>query len=157
MTKVLFVCLGNICRSPTAEGLFKHHVDKQGLNHKVLSDSAGTSGWHHNEPPDSRSQTAAKDYGIDLSNIRSRQVSVKDFSTFNYIIAMDQQNLEDLNRLCPEVNNCQLSLLLNFIPEFSRNEVPDPYYHGSFNEVFKMIDLGTKKLLDHIKDKKNYK
>ena len=151
MIKVLFVCLGNICRSPTAEGVFRRHIEDENLNYKIEVDSAGTSGWHINEPPDERAQLVAKNRGVELSSLRSRKVTANDFKVFNYIIAMDEQNLTDLNHSCPNEQKHSLSLLLTYAPELNRVDVPDPYYHGSFEEVFDMIELGSKNLLDHIK------
>ena len=151
MIKVLFVCLGNICRSPTAEGALRRHIETEGLHDKIEVDSAGTSGWHIDEPPDKRAQVVAKQRGINLSYLRSRKVNSADFKNFDYIIAMDKQNLTDLNQSCPNEKKHALSLLLTFAPELDRTNVPDPYYHGSFEEVFDMIELATKNLLSHIK------
>lgn len=152
-TKVLMVCLGNICRSPTAHGVFQHLVEREGLSHVIFVDSAGTSGWHIDEPPDRRSQNAALSRGYDLSQQRGRQVQASDFETFDYILAMDQANLDDLRRMRPKAYSGHLGLFLAFSKEFSDTEVPDPYHGGAkgFELVLDMVESAAVGLLYHIK------
>ena len=153
MIKVLFVCLGNICRSPTAEGVLKAQIAREGLMEKFHVDSAGTSGWHNGEPPDTRAQIISKNHGVDLSLQKSREINAEDFNLFHYIIAMDQKNLNDLDLLCPLEKKNNLSLLLNYAPEFNRLDIPDPYYHDSFEEVFDMIEVASENFLNLVRKK----
>lgn len=151
--KVLFVCLGNICRSPTAEGLFQQLLRAEGLDHAVEVDSAGTGDWHIGHPPDSRAQQAALQRGYDISHLRARQVSPGDFDRFNYIIAMDNQNLADLKAMKPESFDGHLGLLLPFGDDNSQREVPDPYHGGEkeFQRVLDLLENAASGLLEHIK------
>lgn len=151
MIRVLFVCLGNICRSPTAEGVFRALVTDQGLADRIDVDSAGTGAWHVGEEPDARAQEALAKRGIDISAQRGRQVEDSDFDAFDYILAMDQDNLKNLIRLCPSDRLDRLALFLNHAPELGVEEVPDPYYSGGFDRVVGMIEAGSRGLLDHIK------
>jgi len=155
MVKVLFVCTGNICRSPTAEGVFRALVDKEGLSDKILIDSAGMGNWHVGESPDPRSQEAAKQRGIDLSPIRARQVARSDFATFDYVLAMDNRNYRELEAICPFEAENKLSMFLAFAPEAGKSEVPDPYYGGAngFDHVLDLIEEGSKGLLADIRVK----
>ena len=153
-TKVLFVCLGNICRSPTAEGVFKELVHKRGLEDKIAFDSAGTSNYHIGEPPDLRSQKAALKRGIDLSYQKARQVSLQDFYEFDYVIAMDEKNLADLKDLYPSNASAKLDLLLSFSSKDTKyKEVPDPYWSGEdgFELVLDLIEDACDGLLNHIR------
>lgn len=151
-TRVLMVCLGNICRSPTAQGVFEHRVRQRGLAHCIEVDSAGTSGWHINEPPDSRSIRAAQTRGYDLSAQRGRQVTERDFNEFHYMLAMDVQNLQALRALCPHNYGGYLGRLLDFSKNKRRLDVPDPYHGGSagFELVLDLIEEASDGLLDHI-------
>ena len=155
MIKVLFVCLGNICRSPTAEGVFSALVEREGLSEKINVDSAGVGRWHVGEPPDRRATATAKLRGIDLSSQRARQVGVKDFSRFDYIIAMDQKNHRDLNLLCPIGEEGRLYKFLQFASSLGITNVPDPYYGGDsgFDEVLDMIEIASVGLLNEIRDR----
>ena len=146
--KVLFVCLGNICRSPTAHGLFRDLVTRAGIQCDV--DGAGTGGWHAGEKPDARAIAEAKRRGVDLSDLRARQVTQADFFKFDNIVAMDKSNLSDLRVLRPDGATAQLHLMLDFGAGAKGRDVPDPYYHGSFPEVFDMIQDASEGLLDHI-------
>jgi protein-tyrosine phosphatase len=150
--RVLFVCMGNICRSPTAEGVFKHLVAKHGLAVEIESDSAGTHDYHIGEPPDQRSQAAALRRGYDLSVLRARQVTADDFAAFDYVLAMDKVNLAALHRLCPAQYRDRVKLFLEFAPQAGRLDVPDPYYGGEkgFEEVLDLVELAAQGLLDHI-------
>jgi protein-tyrosine phosphatase len=138
---VLFVCLGNICRSPTAHGVLQHKLAQRGLAGRVRVDSAGTGGWHAGEPPDRRSQRHAAARGYDLSGLRARQVVPEDFSRFTHILAMDRSNLDDLHVLKPAAFSGELGLFLGY---GSRGllEVPDPYYGGAkgFEDVLDLVE-----------------
>lgn len=152
MVRILFVCMGNICRSPTAEGVFKHFVSTAGLSGSIESDSAGTHDYHIGAPPDSRSQAAAAQRGYDLSPLRARQVRVQDFADFDYVLAMDEANRAALRRLCPLQYRDRVKLFLDFAPHAGRREVPDPYYGGTqgFEEVLDLVEDAARGLLEHI-------
>ena len=153
-TRVLFVCLGNICRSPTAEGVFRHHVRKSGLSHQIHVDSAGTGAWHIGEPPDPRAIEATAAHDIDISHQSARQVTVDDIRTFDHILAMDKANLAALQHLArqagPEARTAPV-LFLDYANNTSVREVPDPYYEGNFDAVVHMIDDAAEGLLEAIK------
>ena len=138
--KVLFVCLGNICRSPTAHGVFEHWVAKRGLADQITVDSSGTGGWHLGQAPDSRSTAAAAKRGYDLSALRARQLSREDFFRFDYILAMDRSNLADLQAVAPADYAGELALFLSYANNGTREEVPDPYY-GSGDGFTAVLDL----------------
>jgi len=154
MIKVLFVCMGNICRSPTAEGVFRQVVEEQGLTDLILIDSAGTHSYHIGSQPDPRAQTAARSRGIDLSTLRGRQVNNNDFDKFDYVLAMDNNNHADLEVVAkgPADN---LHMFLKFADNYSEQEVPDPYYGGDqgFEHVLDLIEDASRGLLTHIRDK----
>jgi len=153
--RVLFVCTGNICRSPTAEGVFRHAVVSAGLAQKILVDSAGTHGYHLGHPPDCRTQLAAAQRGYDLANLRARQVTGQDFVEFDYILAMDLDNLSDLRRLAPAQQHGKLSLFMDYSSARRGEEVPDPYYGAAqeFELVLDMAEDAATGLLQHIKKK----
>jgi protein-tyrosine phosphatase len=152
MTKVLFVCMGNICRSPTAEGVFRHKVEQNNLQEQISIDSAGTHAYHVGKPPDQRAQDAALKRDIDLSQQRARRVSADDFSEFDYIIAMDESNLDDLLSICPAGHEDRLHLFLAFSDSENR-EVPDPYYGQGrgFEIVLNLVEDAAEGLLEHIR------
>lgn len=152
MKKVLFVCLGNICRSPTAEGVFRDLIQKQGVDSWIHVDSAGTSNWHPGKAPDPRTVRAAHQRGYDLSMLRARQVNAHDFEQFDYILAMDQANLEELKQQCPSHFSGHLGLFLDFASASNLPEVPDPYYGGSdgFDLVLDLIEDASQGLLNHL-------
>ncbi|NQW01044.1 MAG: low molecular weight phosphotyrosine protein phosphatase [Rhodospirillales bacterium] len=139
LIKVLFVCLGNICRSPTAEGVFRQLLKDQGLAKAIAVDSAGTSNWHVGGPPDARSQAIAKARGIDLSGLAARQAVAADFDEFDYVIAMDQANYTALAAICPPGREQRLHMCLAFAPAVALTDVPDPYYNDGFDRVFDML------------------
>lgn len=155
MTKILFVCLGNICRSPTADGIFRDMVKREKLDQKIIVDSAGTGGWHIGKAPDSRTVAAAKTRGYDLSILRARQVSRSDFDEFDYVLAMDHSNLRDLQALRPSHFSGHLGLFLEFGSHKHHREVPDPYYggHDGFELVLDLVEDASAGLLTHIRQR----
>ena len=146
---VLFVCLGNICRSPLAEGVFGHLVEQRGLAQHFLIDSAGTSSWHVGEPPDERGTEAALLAGFDIGAQRARKISDEDFERFHYILAMDQTNVRNLRGRAPEQHQSKIDFLLNHSSS-GILEVPDPYYGGvsGFQECLSLIREGAEGLLE---------
>jgi len=153
MINVLFVCLGNICRSPTAEGVFRDLVEREGLSDKIRTDSAGTHAYHIGEPPDGRAQAEAKRRGIDISGLRGRQARANDFKDFDYVLAMDRSNHQNLLSICPLDMEDRLTMFLDFAPDVARREVPDPYYEGGFDSVYDMIEQAAHGLLADIRAK----
>lgn len=155
MVKVLFVCLGNICRSPTGEGVFRALVESEGLSDSIWVDSAGTAAYHVGEPPDPRSQAAAKRRGIDLSRQRARRVSIEDFQIFDYLLAMDSENFNNLMRMCPAGREDKVYRMLDFGEGLDRLDVPDPYYEGGdgFEVVLDLIENASQGLLKDIRGK----
>jgi protein-tyrosine phosphatase len=153
MIKVLFVCMGNICRSPTAQGTFEKVVKEANLEKKIFIDSAGTHAYHVGEQPDPRSQSTAKNRGLDLSKQRARKVSLEDFEEFDYILAMDKDNLFSLRLICPDEHLDKIKLFLDYAPESGFKEVPDPYYGGEkgFELVFDLTIAASKGLLETIR------
>ncbi len=146
---VIFVCMGNICRSPTAEGVFRHLAERAGLAQRLHIDSAGTHAYHIGEAPDLRSQKAARARGYDLSVQRARRFEREDFERFHFILAMDRDNLAALQRIRPRDFGGHLGLFLDFAPETGFREVPDPYYDGArgFEDVLDMIETASERLL----------
>ena len=153
MIKVLFVCTGNICRSPTAEGVFRHLVRQAGLEDRIAADSAATYGYHTGEPPDPRTRMAAKACGIDLSDLRARTVTRADFTDFDYVLAMDRGHLSHLTCMAPPDGRAEVALFLDYAPDAPKREVPDPYYGDAqgFLEVLDLCGLGARALLDRIR------
>jgi protein-tyrosine phosphatase len=142
MMKILFVCMGNICRSPTAEGVARYYIINNILENIVEVDSAGTHAYHVGEPPDPRSVEAALRRGIDLSGLRARKVQQADFEQFDLLLAMDRDNLRSLRRYCPTANQHKLDLFMKYSTRFAAEEVPDPYYGGQrgFDLVLDMAE-----------------
>lgn len=153
MVKVLFVCLGNICRSPTADGIFQKLVADAGLAKRISVDSAGTAGWHQGKAPDPRTIAAASKRGFDLSLLRSRQVKRSDFGEFDYILAMDEENLADLTLLRPQEFSGHLGLFLEFSEQQHYTAVPDPYHGGAagFELVLDLVEEASRGLLQTIR------
>jgi low molecular weight protein-tyrosine phosphatase len=152
MVKVLFVCMGNICRSPTAEGVFRAQVLASPFADKIHIDSAGTHSYQVGSSPDKRSQRAARHRGVDLSKIRARRVVDEDFAQFDYILPMDRANLAYLLDLSPDMYLKRIKLFLDFAPQNTQDEVPDPYYGGvsGFNRVLDLVEDASRGLLAHI-------
>jgi len=155
LVKVLFICLGNICRSPTAEGVFSALVETEGLSNSISMDSAGTAAYHIGEPPDPRSQAAALKRGIDISGQQARRVRTDDFLEFDYLLAMDQDNHRNLLAICPSGLEHKVRLMLDFAEAIDEQSVPDPYYVGGngFEVVLDLIDNAAKGLLKDIRAK----
>lgn len=151
---VLFVCMGNICRSPTAEAVFRHFVIDAGLNQHILADSAGTHGYHIGCPPDARSQRHAAKRGYELGALRARQIERADFARFDYLLAMDEDNLLLLAQDCPAEHVAKLALFMRYGMGGEAISVPDPYYGGArgFERVLDMVEEAAQGLLRHIRD-----
>jgi protein-tyrosine phosphatase len=151
---VLFVCTGNICRSPTADGVLRKKVDASGLAACVTVDSAGTTDYHVGEPPDDRSQAHARRRGYDLSTLRARQVQSVDFDRFNLIVAMDDSHLHALQRQCPTGHKHKLMRFTAFCTKHTSHDVPDPYYGGAqgFEHVLDLVEDGCDGLLAFIQE-----
>ena len=149
--KVLMICLGNICRSPTAHGVLSTLIERRKLHDFLEVDSAGTERWHLGKTPDKRSVSAAKDRGYDISNLIARQVSAVDFANFDYLLAMDRNNLRDLKELCPEEYKGKLCLLLEF-GSLSEIDVPDPFYGecSDFEFVLDLVEDACEGFLEHV-------
>ena len=150
--RVLFVCMGNICRSPTAEGVFRKLLQERAPNLGVEVDSAGTHGYHAGAPPDVRARRAAERRGVDLGALRARQVTPDDFTRFELLLAMDRQNLEHLLEMAPPEHRARVRLFLEFAPRLGRDEVPDPYYGGAtgFEHVLDLVEEASLGLIEHL-------
>ena len=150
MTSILFVCLGNICRSPLAEAALRAEAGRRGLD--VQIDSAGTGDWHLGYPPDRRATAVAARRGIDISHLRARQVTPDDFRRFDHVVALDAQNLRDLERMRPADGKAELSLLLDHVPGREGQAVADPYYGGDehFDVTWSDVEAGARALADRI-------
>jgi protein-tyrosine phosphatase len=151
VTRVLFVCLGNICRSPAAEGVFRHLVADAGLSDRFVIDSAGTGAWHIGEPADPRMCAAARRRGVTLTGV-ARQVTSEDFDRFDYILAMDTSNLRHLRQRAPSSHRAKVHLFRDFDPLEPGEDVPDPYYgdHKGFDEVLDIVARTARALLAHL-------
>lgn len=157
MIRVLFVCLGNICRSPMAEGLCRDEALRRGLDEgeegRILIDSAGTGGWHLGAPPDPRAVKVAGRHGVDIRSLKARKVAVEDFDHFHFILAMDGDNLQALQAICPEDRQDRLHLLMQFAENCGFREIPDPYHimdEAGFERIFFAIKDGIVAFLDHL-------
>lgn len=146
---LLFVCKGNICRSPSAEGVFRHQVSKRGLEDKVVIDSAGVGDWHLGSSPDERAVAAARRRGYDLGSLRARQITREECESHDYVIVMDSENLAAVQRLCPEA---KVHRLLDFAPDQKVRDVPDPYFgdEAGFDEVLDLIEEASTGLLAEV-------
>lgn len=152
MFRILFVCSGNICRSPTAEGVFLNLVRSSNLDDRIGADSAGIGAWHQGQAPDTRSQQTALSRGIDISDQRARAVRAEDFAAFDLILAMDAGHLHSLRTSCPTTHINRLRLFMDYAPETGITDVPDPYYGAGdgFARVFDMIEAASRGLLRDI-------
>jgi protein-tyrosine phosphatase len=146
---ILFVCLGNICRSPIAEGMFRHIAAQRKLLDKFNVDSAGLGSWHIGHPPDERAQTAMRLRGIDISDLRGRRISPADFEKFDLILAMDRANRDGLEKLAPKEQRDKIHLLMNYAPNLCVHEIPDPFFgkNNGFDYVCQLIDAACRGLL----------
>ena len=151
---VLFVCLGNICRSPTAHGVFRHKVKELGLEHFIAFDSAGTHNYHPGSPPDARSVAHAAKRGYDLTDLKARQVRAADFTRFDLILVMDQDNLSAIREVCPAQFQHKVRRLTDFRVKFTSDAIPDPYYGGAkgFDHVLDLVEDACDGLLQHFRD-----
>ena len=152
---VLFVCLGNICRSPTVEAVFRAALEQQRLDDRIHVDSAGTGNWHVGCAPDPRAIQAARRRGYDLTALRARQIEPADFSRYGWILAMDESNLRVLESMRPSGFAGYLGLLLDFVPELGVREVPDPYYGGrdGFDHVLDLAEAASDALIRHLHER----
>ncbi|MEW6636241.1 MAG: low molecular weight protein-tyrosine-phosphatase [Actinomycetota bacterium] len=153
MVRVLFVCMGNICRSPIAQGVFESVLRREGLEDEVFVDSAGTGGWHVGSPPDERAQRSAALRGLDLSSQRARRISAEDCGSFDYILTMDEENYRMVSRLCR--GSAVVRPFLDFAPDSPEREVPDPYYGGpeGFEYVLDLVEEASEGLLRDIRER----
>jgi protein-tyrosine phosphatase len=145
--------MGNICRSPTAHGVFRNLVERQGLPHAIGIDSAGTHAYHLGNPPDKRAQATALGRGVDLSDLVARRVAPEDFDAFDYVLAMDQDNYMALCEICPDQHVEKVHMFMDFAPHMRTREIPDPYYGGpaGFDRVFDLVEAASAGLLEEIK------
>ena len=151
--RVVFVCLGNICRSPMAHGLFAHLVKEAGLDGRIEVDSCGTGSWHVGEPPHRDTQRILERHGIQLHH-HARQIERADLEEADYLIALDRSNLADLQLMEPK--RAEVGLLLDYAPDVPHRDVPDPYYTGRFEEVFEMVEAGCRGLLAYIRQREGF-
>jgi protein-tyrosine phosphatase len=153
--KVLFVCTGNICRSPTAEAVFRAKAAARGLGERVFADSAGTHGYHIGDPPDPRTCDAARRRGYTMTGMSARKVSAQDFRAFDVVVAMDEGHFRQLRRLAPAGTQDKLRLFMELVREATQRDVPDPYYGGpdGFEHVLDIVEAGVDALLDEVEEK----
>ncbi len=151
MIHVLFVCLGNICRSPMAEAIFRDQVKKEGLENRIKVDSAGTGDWHIGKPPHQGTREILKAKSISDEGLLARQIKASDLNEYDYIIAMDTENVKNIKKLGVHSSKVTIKRLLDFVDDQAQTDVPDPYYTGNFDEVYELISEGCKRLLHEIK------
>ncbi|ANE47805.1 hypothetical protein SY83_17625 [Paenibacillus swuensis] len=149
MINILFVCLGNICRSPMAEAVAKQQIQQMGLSDKINVDSAGTGDWHIGHPPHVGTQRILDTYGIDYKGMKARQFDLPDFTGFHYIVCMDRKNLQDVLNLQPDsdARTSQIVPFMQFVPGSELEDVPDPYFTGNFEEVYELVQEGCDQLI----------
>jgi len=153
MINVLFVCLGNICRSPMAEAIFRNRIEKDGLSDKISVDSAGTGDYHIGKAPHDGTRDILDRYSISYEGMLARQVNEGDWDEFDYIIAMDEQNITDLKKVNEETDGVYIAKLMDFVDNPSDVNVPDPYYTGNFDYTYELVSEGCNKLLEFIREK----
>lgn len=153
MIHVLFVCLGNICRSPMAEAVMRDLIEKEHLQEKIIVDSAATSSWHIGEPPYSGTQDKLREYGISTEGMQSRQLHKQDFEQFDYLIGMDENNIRNMHTMLGQSNSPKIFRLLDLTDH--RKDVPDPYYTGDFQETYDLVLDGCQALLEKLKRENN--
>ncbi|MFD2045282.1 low molecular weight protein-tyrosine-phosphatase [Ornithinibacillus salinisoli] len=155
MIRVLFICLGNICRSPMAEAVFRNFVIKEGLSDKIEVDSGGIGDWHAGNLPHKGTRALLDKHNMEYSGMKARQVVKKDLDDFDYMIAMDDQNLQDLAKINDKIENITIAKLMDFVAEPETQNVPDPYFTGDFDYTFQLVSEGCKNLFTYIKNKHN--
>ncbi len=155
MINILFVCMGNICRSPSAEGFFAHALKQYDYSNRVSIDSAGTHGYHVGYGPDPRAVDAAAKFDVDIGHLRSRKVSMSDFQKYDLIVAMDRSNFEDLQRIQPLDSTASIVMMMEYHPEGHPKEVPDPYYGGveGFTYMCELLESATAGLLKNVEER----
>ena len=151
MIKVLFICLGNICRSPMAEAYFKNLVNQAGLTDKFMIDSAGTSNWNEGKVPHEGTQKKLIENNLSFQGMHSRQITETDFNQFDYIVAMDAQNIIDLENIQKKTTYAKMVKLMDFVGSESIKDIPDPYYTGDFDQTYQLIEAGCQALLKFIR------
>ncbi|MFC4597929.1 low molecular weight protein-tyrosine-phosphatase [Cohnella hongkongensis] len=150
---ILFVCLGNICRSPMAEAVMRHLVEREGLSGEVTVDSAGTGDWHVGRPPHEGTRSLLDRYGISWEGMKARQLSVRDGGAFDLIVAMDTNNERDIREKLGASPRAEIIRFLSLLPESGMDDVPDPYYSGNFDEVYELVSKGCERLLTRVREK----
>ncbi|PAF33653.1 low molecular weight protein-tyrosine-phosphatase [Paenibacillus sp. 7516] len=149
MVRVLFVCLGNICRSPMAEAVLRHKVEERGLQHQIQVDSAGTGDWHVGKPPHEGTRKLLDSYQISYADMAARQFGSDDFDQFDYIVCMDDSNVANVRKITGGAE-ADIMRFMDLLPNESLREVPDPYFTGNFEEVYKLVEAGCNVLLEQI-------
>ncbi|MFS0868420.1 low molecular weight protein-tyrosine-phosphatase [Paenibacillus xylanilyticus] len=149
MIQVLFVCLGNICRSPMAEAVLRHKIVERGLNHQIQVDSAGTGDWHIGKPPHEGTRNLLDTYQISYANMAARQFGSADFGQFDYIVCMDDSNVANVRKMAGGAE-ADILKFMDLLPNESLREVPDPYFTGNFEKVYRLVDAGCNVLLERI-------